>query len=67
MLAPSCPGLAGETAPQRAGHGQEPAGRLWHWQQQAHRQGWAPPRQIDRCLAENVLLIAREQNANREK
>lgn len=28
-----------------------------------------PPsgRQIDRCLAENVPLIAREQNANREK
>lgn len=48
---------AREKAWQRAGHRQEAAGRLWHWQWQAHRQGWAPLRQIDRCLLENILLI----------
>lgn len=58
---------AGEKAWWQADRRQEAAGRLWHWQWQAHRQGWAPVWQIDRCLVENILLIGREQNANREK
>lgn len=58
---------AGEKAWWQADRRQEAAGRLRHWQWQAHRQGWAPVWQIDRCLVENILLIGREQNANREK
>lgn len=58
---------AGQKAWWQAGHRQEAAGRLWHRQWQAPRQGWAPLQQIDRCLVENILLIGREQNANREK